>query len=91
MSEPERINLNDIPLEGITYGMLRRAFSEWDRLYREDPEAFQNDLKRILEGQTIEDYGIDATLTLLEMIGRVATDEEQQKIQNWPSQGANPT
>jgi hypothetical protein len=33
-----------------------RAFTEWDRRYREDPERFQADAARLLKG-TPETYG----------------------------------
>ena len=36
---------------------MAAAFTEWDRRYREDPDRFDSDFKRILRGQTPEDYG----------------------------------
>lgn len=32
------------------------AFTEWDRRYREDPEAFENEAKRLLKGNP-DTYG----------------------------------
>lgn len=39
-----------------TEANLKRAFTEWDRQYREDPEAFMNEAARLLTG-TPETYG----------------------------------
>lgn len=76
-------SMNDLPMQGVTYGTLVRAFTEWDRLWREDPDAYDSDIGRILRGQTIEEYGQAAMLTLLEMIGRVvASDEVVANIPN---------
>lgn len=44
---------------------LVAAFTEWDRRWREDPDQFDSDVKRILRGETVEEYGDSATATLL--------------------------
>lgn len=54
---------------------LAAAFAEWDRLWREDPDAFDNDIERILRGQTITEYGDVAATTLIEMINRVVPQD----------------
>ncbi len=33
-----------------TIEQMSEAFTEWDRRYREDPEAFENEAKRLLQG-----------------------------------------
>lgn len=76
-------SLKDTPLVGVTYGTIVRAFTEWDRLWRENPDKFDSDIERILRGETIEEYGQYATLTLLEMIGRVTINDET--VENIPN------
>jgi hypothetical protein len=39
-----------------TEGQLARAFTEWDRRFREEPERFQSEATRLLKG-TPETYG----------------------------------
>lgn len=34
-----------------------KAFAEWDRRYREEPEKFTSDFERIAKGQTTSEYG----------------------------------
>lgn len=67
--EPDRITERlDVPLD-----TLRAAFSEWDRRWREEPQRFTTDVQRILSGQTCDEYGDSATLTLLAMIEAVSS------------------
>lgn len=40
----------------VTPTELRAAFTEWDRRYRENPEAFEAEATRLLKG-TPETYG----------------------------------
>jgi hypothetical protein len=41
---------------------IQSAFTEWDRRYREDPEAFMNEAARLLnKNETAETYGEAAT------------------------------
>lgn len=61
----------------VSKNQLTAAFAEWDRLWREDPDAFDSDIERILRGQTITEYGETATATLLEMIDRVSGPETE--------------
>ena len=37
-----------------------KAFTEWDRRYREDPAAFESDFERIVKGVSTHEYGTDA-------------------------------
>jgi hypothetical protein len=39
-----------------TEAELAAAFTEWDRRYREEPERFENEARRLLHG-TPETYG----------------------------------
>lgn len=50
---------------------LIEAFTEWDREYREDPEAFESTLACIAKGKTSEDYGHGATRTLEAYLAKV--------------------
>lgn len=59
----------------VSKEQLAAAFAEWDRLWREDPDAFDNDIERILRGQTITEYGDVAATTLIEMINRVVPQD----------------
>lgn len=40
----------------VTLDQLRAAFTEWDRRYREDPEGFEDEAARLLNGAS-ETYG----------------------------------
>ena len=40
----------------VTHKQIEEAFTEWDRVFREDPEEFQNVTYRLLYG-TPETYG----------------------------------
>ena len=34
-----------------------KAFTEWDRRYREEPDEFETDFARILSGESTFEYG----------------------------------
>ena len=42
---------------------IQAAFTEWDRRYREDPEAFMNEAARLLNSDA-ESYGESACYVL---------------------------
>lgn len=44
-----------------------RAFTEWDRRYREEPERFENEAVRLLRG-TPESYGEDCAPYFLSIL-----------------------
>ena len=46
---------------------LAHIFTEWDRRYREEPSRFQSDFERILDGQTIYEYGEAAAAYFLQI------------------------
>lgn len=39
---------------------FEKAFAEWDRRYRENPEKFRSDFARITKGVTTAEYGESA-------------------------------
>lgn len=43
-----------------TQAMFARAFAEWDRRWREDPEGFVEGWQRVQAGETTEEYGESA-------------------------------
>ena len=49
-----------------------KAFTEWDRRYREEPARFDSDFKRIMRGQTIVEYGQSAAAYFEEMLTATA-------------------
>lgn len=51
----------------ITRSQLALAFEEWDRRYREEPERFMNEARRLLNG-TPESYGEACAPYLLALI-----------------------
>lgn len=53
----------------LTATEMAAAFTEWERRYREEPEAFMSDYKRFTT-QTPENYGDGATATFLGYIER---------------------
>jgi hypothetical protein len=50
-----------------------KAFTEWDRRYREDPEAFQAEAARLLKG-TPETYGDAAAPYFVAILAEQAGD-----------------
>jgi hypothetical protein len=68
------------PAMVITPGELAEAFAEWDRRFRADPEAFQAEAVRLLQGKP-SSYGCDCALFLMALIaerraqGKVTSDE----------------
>jgi len=51
-----------------TAGEIQATFTEWDRRYREDPEKFENEAKRLLTGSP-ETYGEACLPYFLEILG----------------------
>ncbi len=49
-----------------------KAFTEWDRRYREEPDEFDSDFKRVMRGQTIVEYGQAAAAYFREMLLQTA-------------------
>jgi len=45
-----------------------KAFTEWDRRYREEPSRFESDMERLSRGQTEEDYGNVAAIYFAELL-----------------------
>jgi hypothetical protein len=54
---------------------VEAAFTEWDRRYREDPEAFMSEAARVLNSDA-ESYGECATPYFLSILVDVAGLEE---------------
>jgi hypothetical protein len=54
----------------VTTDNLSRAFAEWERRYREEPERFASDAERL--GMTPENYGDAATRYLVEILGEAS-------------------
>ncbi len=50
----------------VTTDQLAAAFTEWDRLSREDPEAFQTETDRL--GQTCESFGDTSAAYLMQIL-----------------------
>lgn len=52
---------------------LSAAFSEWDRRYREEPERFQNEARRLLDKrETPKTYGDACAPYLLSIISELS-------------------
>ena len=49
---------------------IEKAFTEWDRRYREDPESFMNEVERLLRG-TPYSYGKAATEYFTQLLEEV--------------------
>ena len=60
-----------------TEEQLAAAFTEWDRRYREEPEAFESDMARIQRGQTEEDYGTEAAAYFVEIMNDLDADPKE--------------
>lgn len=50
-----------------------KAFTEWDRRYREDPERFDSDMMRITRGQTMMEYGEACASYFEELLAATST------------------
>lgn len=51
----------------LTEQRLAAAFTEWDRRYREEPERFESEARRLVHG-TPETYGASAAPYLLALL-----------------------
>lgn len=49
---------------------IQKTFTEWDRRYREDPEAFMNEAARLLQSDA-DTYGEEATPYFLSVLDDV--------------------
>ena len=58
----------------VTEASLARAFTEWERRYREEPERFQRETERMLRGDA-KSYGDQAAPYLLSIL------DEQRGLQ----------
>lgn len=45
----------------VTHSQVERAFTEWDRRYREEPDTFDNEVEHLLRN-TPETYGARAAV-----------------------------
>ena len=54
-----------------THAQLAAAFTEWERRYREEPDRFMNDVRRLLK-ETPETYGQACAPYLIELLGQQA-------------------
>ena len=57
-----------------TVAHIQAAFTEWDRRYREDPEAFMNEAARLLNSDA-ETYGEEATPYFLSVLADVSKED----------------
>lgn len=56
-----------------TSELIQAALTEWDRRYREDPEAFMNEAARLLNpDETAETYGESAAPYFLNILEEVS-------------------
>jgi hypothetical protein len=60
---------------------ITAAFTEWDRQYRENPEGFQNEVRRLTK-QTPKDYGELAAPYFLELLKMIKTKARKRKAKN---------
>lgn len=56
-----------------TVELIQKALTEWDRRYREDPEAFMNEAARLLQSDA-ETYGEEATPYFLSVLNDVSSN-----------------
>lgn len=54
----------------VTTTQLEKAFTEWDRRYRENPESFWNEVRHLLK-ETPESYGKACAAYLLKLLEEV--------------------
>lgn len=66
----------------VTQDSLAAAFTEWDRRFREDPDAFELAVARILKGVTPETYGESCAPYLIAILDEQFADRfrEAQKL-----------
>lgn len=57
-----------------TKELIQKCLTEWDRRYREDPEAFMNEAARLLQSDA-ESYGECATPYFLSVLADVTKGE----------------
>lgn len=55
----------------VSVANIQKAFTEWDRRYREDPEAFMNEAARLLQSDA-ETFGEEATPYFLSVLADVS-------------------
>ena len=58
----------------VSVANIQKAFTEWDRRYREDPEAFMNEAARLLQSDA-ETYGEEATPYFLKVLSDVQGEQ----------------
>lgn len=75
--EGQSANGREMDME-ITVNELARAFSEWDRRYREDPEAFLSEASHLLQ-DTPESYGEEVAPYFVEILNEFKGDETAKK------------
>lgn len=51
---------------------LAAAFTEWDRRWRKEPERFEADCVRVLQGRSCESYGENCAPYLVEILADLA-------------------
>ncbi len=54
----------------ITKEQIEKAFTEWDRRYRNDPEKFQNEVEHLLT-ETPDTYGKACAPYFIELLKKV--------------------
>lgn len=59
---------NGTEIVSVNVETITKAFTEWDRRYREDPKGFETDFERLLRGQTPDNYGEEVTPYFLELL-----------------------
>lgn len=55
----------------VSQQQLAAAFTEWDRRYREEPERFESECRRLLHG-TPETYGDACAPYLISLLGELS-------------------
>jgi hypothetical protein len=63
MTEPTSVDAECV----ATVAELAAAFTEWDRRYREEPERFESEARRLLHG-TPETYGAKCAPYLIALL-----------------------
>lgn len=62
-----RAHIDNETLHIVTEAELAAAFTEWDRRFRQEPERFESESKRLLKS-TPETYGAACAPYLLEIL-----------------------
>jgi len=60
-----------------TSELIQEAFTEWDRRYREDPDKFMNEAKRLLT-EDAETYGESAAPYFLKLLDEIRVDRDSE-------------